>query len=117
MINGSLPACHQLAPASAADWFNKGRAMCSHVCVIMHVKDPELFVVRVGRCVSLAGRCLSLYSLHMLYRDVNMIQTKASQLHSFFTKRAMNTIREPQAPNVQDKCSANVLLLQFQKYL
>ena len=36
----SLTAFHQLASASAADWFNKGCAMCYHVYVIMHVKDP-----------------------------------------------------------------------------
>ena len=29
---------HWLAPASAADWFNKGCVMCYHVNVIMHVK-------------------------------------------------------------------------------
>ena len=27
------------------------RCMCYHVCVIMHVKDPQLSVVRVGHCV------------------------------------------------------------------
>ena len=35
-----LSACHQLAPATAANWFCKGCAMCYHVYVIMHVKDP-----------------------------------------------------------------------------
>ena len=35
-----LTATHRLAPASAADWFNKGRVMCYYVYVIMHVKDP-----------------------------------------------------------------------------
>ena len=35
-----LSECHHLAPASATDWFNKGHAMCYHVYVIMHVKDP-----------------------------------------------------------------------------
>ena len=49
--------------------------MCYHVCVIMHVKDPCLSVVRVGHCVPLAGFCLSLYSLHVLNMDVNMTQT------------------------------------------
>ena len=33
-------------------------------------------VSRVGLCVLLAGFCLSLYGLHVLNRDVNMIQTK-----------------------------------------
>ena len=49
--------------------------MCHYVCVIMHIKDPYLSVVRVGHCVPLAGFCLSLYDLHALNRDVNMIQT------------------------------------------
>ena len=26
--------------ANAANWFNKGHAMCHHVYVMMHVKDP-----------------------------------------------------------------------------
>ena len=40
LTNHILTASHQLAPASAFDWFNKGHAMCYYVCVIMHVKDP-----------------------------------------------------------------------------
>ena len=35
-----LTASHQLAPASASVWFNKERAMCFHICMILHVKDP-----------------------------------------------------------------------------
>ena len=53
----------------------KKPSMCYYVCVIMHVKDPQLSVVRVGHCVPLTGFCLSLYDLHALNRDVNMIQT------------------------------------------
>ena len=41
----------------------------------MHVKDPLLSVVRVGLCVPLAGFCLSLFGMHVLNRDVNVIQT------------------------------------------
>ena len=52
-----LTASHQIAPASAADWFNKGFVMCYHVYVIMHVKDPELSVIRVGHCVQLICLC------------------------------------------------------------
>ena len=48
--------------------------MCYHVYVIMHAKDPQLFVVRVGHCVSLADVCLPLYNLHVMNRDVNIIQ-------------------------------------------
>ena len=33
----------------------KGRAIYYHVCAIMHVKDPQLFVVRVGHSVPVAG--------------------------------------------------------------
>ena len=36
----SVSECHQLAPASAADWFAKGSTMYYHVFEIMHVKDP-----------------------------------------------------------------------------
>ena len=35
-----LTVCHQLAPASAINCFNKGHAMYYHVHVIMHVEDP-----------------------------------------------------------------------------
>ena len=35
-----LTASHQLASASAADWLNKGCAMCYHVYMRMQVKDP-----------------------------------------------------------------------------
>ena len=44
----------------------KRPSMCYYVCVIMHVKDPQLSVVRVGHCVPLAGFCLSLCDLHAL---------------------------------------------------
>ena len=54
----------------------KRPAMCYYVCVIMHVKDPQLSVIRVGHCVPLAGFCLPLYSLHVLNRDINMILNK-----------------------------------------
>ena len=53
--------------------------MCYHVCIMMHVKDPYLSVVRVGHCFSLAGFCLSLYDLHALNRDDNMIQTNSNK--------------------------------------
>ena len=36
---GDLPACYQLVPTSADDWFNKGRP-CVVMSVIMLVKDP-----------------------------------------------------------------------------
>ena len=69
-----LSECHQRAPASAAYWFNKGHAMCYHVYVIMHVNDPWISVGKIGHGVLSAGLRLSLYSLHVLNRDVNMIQ-------------------------------------------
>ena len=70
-----LPTC----PASAADWLTKGCAMCYPVCVIMYVQDRKLSARRVGHCVPFGGFCLSLYSLHMLNSDVNIIQTKNKQ--------------------------------------
>ena len=60
-------------PANATDWFIKGSAKCYHVYVIMHVKDPQLFVIRVGHRVLLAGSCLSPCNLDVLNRTVNMI--------------------------------------------
>ena len=50
-------------------------SICYHVYVVMHLKDPQPSVIRVGHLVPLAGFCLSLYRLHTLNRDVNMIQT------------------------------------------
>ena len=71
----TLSAYHQLAPASAANSFIYGRAMCYHVHVIMHLKDHYLSAVRLKHHVLLAGFCLSLYthSLHVLNRDSSMI--------------------------------------------
>ena len=34
-----LSVCHQLALASATDWFINGHAMCYHVHVKMHVEN------------------------------------------------------------------------------
>ena len=45
-------------------------------CLIMSnvkLKDPLLSVVRVGYRVPLADFCLSLYSLHVLNRDVDTL--------------------------------------------
>ena len=58
--------------------------MCCYVCVIMHVKDPQLSVVSVGHGVPLAGFCLSLYGLHVLNRDVNMIKKIYLIVHSVY---------------------------------
>ena len=42
-------ATHMLSicPASTTDMCHTCHAMCCHVCVILHVKDPQLNVVRV----------------------------------------------------------------------
>ena len=37
---GDLPACFQIVPTSAYNWYKKSKSMCNHVNVIMHVKDP-----------------------------------------------------------------------------
>ena len=39
-VNNSLANYSRLAIAT--DWFNKGHAVCYHVYVIMHVKDPQI---------------------------------------------------------------------------
>ena len=79
---GLLSASYNLVPISADDRFMKGQSMCYHVYMILHVKDPLLSVVGVGHRVPLAGFCLSLYSLHVLNRDVNMIQTNYQLVRS-----------------------------------
>ena len=62
-------------PTSAAYWLKKGSVMCYHVWLMMHVKDPKLYAVRVGYCV------LCPCSLHVLNREINISQQKIS---SFF---------------------------------
>ena len=49
--------------------------MYYHAYMIMHVKDPPLSVVILGYRIPLVGFYLSLDSLHVLSRDVNMTQT------------------------------------------
>ena len=44
------------------------------IYVTKHVKDPYLSVIRVGHFFPSAGFCLSLCRLHVLNRDVKMIQ-------------------------------------------
>ena len=46
-------------PVNATDWRNKGHAMCYHVNVIMHAKDPLLSVVKVRHCVIAESLCLN----------------------------------------------------------
>ena len=71
----SLSVCHHLALVSAADQHINGRAMHYIVYLIMHVKDPILSVVGAGHHVPVVVFCLSLYSLYVLNRDVDMIKT------------------------------------------
>ena len=64
--------------------------------MIMHVKDPQLSFVRVWHCVLLADFCLSLHSLHVLNRDVNIIQkiqknSGATSGGGFFASRSTVT--------------------------
>ena len=56
--------------ASAADCFTKGCTMCYLVYMAV---DSLLSVVRVGNGVPVSRLWLSLFSLHVLNRDVNMI--------------------------------------------
>ena len=66
------------------------------VYVIMRVKGPYLSVVRVEHCTSLPVFYLSLHGLHVLDRDVNMIQTntKSTMTPQFdFVVSFINTIR------------------------
>ena len=69
-------------------------SMCYHVYVIMHVKDLYLSVIIVGHRVPLAGFCRSLYGLHVLNRDVNMIQTnKQTRFTKFIVVRIKVTVQ------------------------
>ena len=52
---------------------------CVTMSVTMHIKDPELSALYIGRCNHVACFCLSLYSLYMLDRDDNMIQTNTQK--------------------------------------
>ena len=40
--------------------------LCYHIYVIMHVKDSQQFLVRVGQCVPVAGFSLFLYSIPVM---------------------------------------------------
>ena len=48
--------------------------------VIMHVKEPQLSIITVGHCVLSPSFCVFLYSLHVLNRDITVIQTNKSNL-------------------------------------
>ena len=56
LTSQSLSECHQLAPASAANWFIKGRAMCHHVLydnackrslAIFHKSRAPCLIIRI----------------------------------------------------------------------
>ena len=58
---------------SGADWCIKVSAMCYHVYVIMHVKDPQICITRVG--ISSGIWLLSVhYRLHLQNEDVVMMR-------------------------------------------
>ena len=52
------------------------KAVHVFLCLCNNACKRSLAICRVGHCVPLAGFCLSLYDLHALNRDVDMIQTK-----------------------------------------
>ena len=58
LLSHLLSLCRKPAPISATEWFTKGHVMCYNVYVIMHVKDSQLSVIRVGHYILLAGVCL-----------------------------------------------------------
>ena len=67
-----------LAPASAADWFIKGCAMCYHVCNNA-CKRYLVSVIRVGHSALVAGFFLCLYSPHVLKKNGHVIQTNKTK--------------------------------------
>ena len=58
-MNHAVHALYCLLPASATDWFIKGHAMNYHVHVIVHIKDLQLFVIRVEHNLGPVSRLLS----------------------------------------------------------
>ena len=69
-LDNSLAVC--VSPSSSSQfrrWIHQNHTMCYHVYVII------LYVVRTGHCPLLAGFSLSIYSLHVLNSDVDMIYT------------------------------------------
>ena len=59
-------------PDSAANWYNKGCALCYHVYVILHVKDPHLFVIKIEHCILVTGFYLSAHTeLGNEYESIN----------------------------------------------
>ena len=72
-------------PASAADWFNKGRTMCYHGYMIMHVKS--LSICRKSRALCLGSRLLY-FPVHIACfvwnMNVNVIQSVLSILSYFY---------------------------------
>ena len=45
--------------SNVSNRFDTGRALCGRdVRVIMHMKDPQLFVFKIDYCVLIAGFCL-----------------------------------------------------------
>ena len=79
-----------LPPVTPTKWSNKGCDVCYHVCVIKHVKDPYLSVVRVSHWFPIAGFFLSLYSLIVLNMNIDIIQIQKFKNHLF--QRCLQTL-------------------------
>ena len=62
---GQQPTC----PTSAAYWRTKGYAMGSHICVTMHIKDPQLPFVGIGICWT--GTLTTSNHRRMVYRHID----------------------------------------------
>ena len=60
-----------------------GAPTCYCGCVIMHIKDSQLFLVRLRHHILLAGFCLATYSLYMLNRgnQTNKIHSRGLIAH------------------------------------
>ena len=76
--------------AGSSNLHNKGRVMCYRFFVTMHVNDPLLPVARVEHYALVEGFCLSLYSLHVLERGVDMMQS-INQNHYILKQKGLET--------------------------
>ena len=74
---------------STFDWCNKGSAVCNHAFMINSLKAALICVTRVGS-VEAVGFRLSLYRLHVLNRNLNMIKS-TNQCGEECTERSANT--------------------------
>ena len=105
----TLSACCCIAPASATDWFIKGRAMCCHVYVRMHVHDPYLSVIRVGHHARSVAVSACWYNSNKQNYDKTKGSKKSTTLRYCKEWVRLSSCTYPyRSMEMQVLCSANV---------